>query len=931
MLSGVAATSLLGAEFVATNYPYYYNNQNFLYLALTNTLQSSVDPSIDTLRFSSNKDDKLTFYRDTLGSIAPQQLSTLGENRAYQNLVFENTSTQNLWTLTGGSTQSVCNPCTAEEYIVSTKSLTLTTTSLTFATTLAPDENPASTVTDKIGLMYFENPGGIANINLNNGYLLLENKENTGRVEFRSDAAINITGNDNILQGTSGSFAPSSHELFLNIDDNSSLIVIGSTELLAYEKGHVSVKPGGTLIVQDSKLHLVNSSTDSKYNSTFDNATLRIGGDFGLNGAEVIVSRPTFTDSEIYLENDTSLKSAGNQAGVFTAQSFSFIGNNKIFLGTNAKMTGFTGNIVAQTTSDTPTEAIFSNGVSTIDGEGSIDLLSLSLNNASLTYSGANNISGYQLEFLYLENGSTLTTNLAQGDRLNELKTLSVKDSSLVGMNSYGSRLSVLKAEIENSIIKNHYAQRTGAISFFSAGADTLPSGFGDGSVTFSGKNTFVSRIDPFGKEIIPTINTYADALYFTRVRLLSADDYTADTVLGFSNLGVELEAFAPGLSATDYVNGGENSDGVYEIMVFNSDGDYPTSAASADSDDVTITLGASMPAVLQATQITTPSVENNISIKLEAQSISTLAQHPNIVTTNQQNSSNLLINSANNGNTTTANALNTVTNAQLQSQMDTISPETYASYMTVSLEHTDMLMNSVLNNTSLNMTSTAKQQVVQDAKNFWMDASYSKGDVDGSLQTAGFKYILSSIVIGDDIISNDYLSTGFFVSLGKQEMSEHKAIEQNFNGTEYYVGAYFNQKFTDDWSLGSILGFGYGEHQSDRQVFLANSTEQMSAKFNTQSFYAGLKLSKPMYKNSWVDITPEAGFDYTYYQQEKVNESGDQTLSLIVDAADAQFIIASVGINAQFQSISQNNKVYPIAFMRYEQDFYANKIALIK
>lgn len=164
------------------------------------------------------------------------------------------------------------------------------------------------------------------------------------------------------------------------------------------------------------------------------------------------------------------------------------------------------------------------------------------------------------------------------------------------------------------------------------------------------------------------------------------------------------------------------------------------------------------------------------------------------------------------------------------------------------------------------------------------------------------------------------------YVSFGKQKMDEHDTIVQNFDGKNYYIGGYLNQKLEGDWNVGSILGYGYGNHQSNRMVMFSSVNKNLEADFNSHSIYGGVKISKQTYQNSWVTLTPEAGLDYTYYQQDKINESGDNDLSLIIDKADAQSIIASIGLNAQFDSLSEQNNIYPLAFMRYEHDFYANK-----
>ncbi|MBU0924531.1 autotransporter outer membrane beta-barrel domain-containing protein [bacterium] len=335
------------------------------------------------------------------------------------------------------------------------------------------------------------------------------------------------------------------------------------------------------------------------------------------------------------------------------------------------------------------------------------------------------------------------------------------------------------------------------------------------------------------------------------------------------------------------------------------------------------------MPALLKATQVQTPSVDDQVSVKLETQALSSLTTHPTITTSNQQNGLNLLINSANSGNTNINNALHTVTNSQLQTHTDTVHAEPYSSYMTVSLEHTDMIMNSVLNNTTLNMnlsSGKSEKKIDHNKKNFWLDVSHSKGEIEGTSGLGDFDYTLNTLTLGNDFISDENKRAGMFISVGTQKMDEHDSVTQDFNSNNYYVGGYINQSISDDWNIGSVFGYGYGKHKSNRVVKLSNLNENIKGSFDSHSIYGAVNISKNMFTNDWVSLSPEVGLDYTYYQQEKIKESGDNNLNLTIDKANAQSIIASVGLNAKFKSISDSNNIYPLAFIKYEHDFYAHK-----
>ena len=909
LMCSLSVTTLFSQSFDASQ----YNLQNDLLYGLTNYLTKPVDPNIDTLLFKNGgANDFFYFKRNTEGSVAPDTLTAFEENRAYQNLIFENTSTSNFWTLGSQNSEASCNPCTENHIFVSTKSLTLNNTALEFVKLKSPDVDSNANRYDWIEDFVFENSQDYARLNLNNGHLLLDNDFGTGAlISFRNNTIFDINGKDNVIKGSSGAFGRSLHELQLNINKNSSLIINGTTNLQALEYGHINMQEGSSLTVKDSRLQLTSDGTNSKYFSTFDNASVSVSGVFGGTPSSIEITNPTFTNSNIFLNNNTNIRSLRRDGGNFIAGDFFFEGNNNLVLNPGSILTG----------NDTPTGFNFSNGITNISGAGTLDALDMHLNNAKVEYNG-NNLSA-NLIALYLDNGSELKTSKSTSDDFHNLKVLNINNSTLNGNNSYGLS-AVLRAQIENSTLKIDKSSSTSGMSFHLAGFND-PSI--DGYIKFDGNNKFISRIDPTGKDVgidsntLTGIKNYADAIYFNRKGLAT---FTSDTVLGLSNLDVELEAFASSNSATDYSSGGENSDGIYDVMVFQSETGLPT--ASADSDSVDFILSGSMPALLKATQVKTPSADNLVSVKLETQALSSLTSHPTITTPNQQNGLTLLTNSANAGNTNNLNSLNTITNSQLQSHADTIHAETYSSYMTVSLEHTDMLMNSVLGNTNLDMTLNTNKKTDSSKKHFWMDASYSKGEIDGSSGLGDFDYTLTSVIVGNDFVSTDERRAGIYVSFGKQEMDEHDTIVQKFDGKNYYIGGYLNQKLEGDWNFGSILGYGYGNHQSNRMVMFSSVNKNLEADFNSHSIYGGVKVSKQTYQNSWVTLIPEAGLDYTYYQQDKINESGDSDLSLIVDKADAQSIIASIGINAQFESLSEQNNIYPLAFIRYEHDFYANK-----
>ncbi len=249
---------------------------------------------------------------------------------------------------------------------------------------------------------------------------------------------------------------------------------------------------------------------------------------------------------------------------------------------------------------------------------------------------------------------------------------------------------------------------------------------------------------------------------------------------------------------------------------------------------------------------------------------------------------------------------------------------------MTISLEHVDMVMNTVFNQSFRNNRVKAGQTVEIDLpdtyRRTWFDISYAEGTIDGDDSLGDFDYTLTGLTVGHDLVATQNQTLGVYFSYGTQKMDEHDKAIQDFDGDSYHLGLYLNHSNVSEWNISGIVAYGYGDHSSKRSVFLANSHASTSADYNSHSFYTGAKATAVGYQNNLLTLSPELGLHYIYYRQNSFKESGDPNLSLKLDSSDAQAIVASVGLNARFSDFTKKASVYPLAFIRYEHDFYANK-----
>jgi uncharacterized protein YhjY with autotransporter beta-barrel domain len=739
-------------------------------------------------------------------------------------------------------------------------------------------------------------------INLNSSKLTFGSNN---KLYWMDDHEINVSGTGNVIAiPTSIWVNPVNSTTSLNISAGADFTIENFSGIYNERYGNLTMGAGSSFIIDKSEVVLTSEISNANFKaSTIDNATISINGSGLFSPANLQITNPIIRNSTITLGNNNVFRAyQRSPIGVTTtAGSVTFEGNNTINLGDGALFIGQHKNPI---NSAAYGSFDFNNGTTTVNGTTGAKFQASSwfIDNATV------NLNTDEAETFV----STLSikNSIYQGREIDfdNVSSLSLANSTVTGQVNFGNDSA--SAWVNNSsIINPGLKTQSGGTEQYAIGQT-----FNFGAAFWVNNNTFISNIDPLGTEALAgssLTKSYANLLFIKRAQ-----------ITGFGNLNIELNTVDNSLIANDYASGGAASDGVYDLVDLDD-------GATADSDTPTITLGSNMPALLSYTQVKTPSADDQVSIKLIDTGYTGLVQNPNVQTNNQKGAASLVGNGANNGNAQLQNSLNSITNAQLQSQIDNLHPEPYSSYITVSLEHSDMVMNTVLSHAaSSEHFSTGRTNEVEEQqtnKRFWMDAGYSEGDVDGGSGLGGFDYNLSSLTMGQDLTSSGDQVIGIYASFGKQEMDEHENGSQNFSGDVYHVGMYLNQSNVEGWDISGLLGYAYGDHESKRHVTLGTSSESVTADYKSHSAYIGVRASRPVYKNNWITLSPELGFNYIYYSQESFRESGDPSLSLEVDRADAQAVIASAGLNARLASLSNTVSIYPLAFVRYEHDFYAD------
>jgi len=873
------------------------------------------DPKYDSILFRSPTSDSLNEINIRFG----EDLSFLDPQFNYYFSVWEDVTFQGRETTTGAGDRTEANligfDLSATGDVSGGFVRTLELSNLTL------EDTDLDTGTIRLRFLGSDN-----NLTLNNSSILISG--DSPGMSSLAPMTINATGGTNKISGLKNSYTPTS--LDMNISSGASLEFFDSgvrstsvpSERLYFRSAVTGDINGGTLRFNLSNVYF-NTTSDFKFRN---NATL------SLEGVETSAEfeRLDFTDSQIILDRNTTLQ----------VNELLLLNNSDVTIDNGARLVG--------------NGFIDTFGAVAVTGAGRGARITgsfLRVGDATQTSQlTINNVPRTDMEFLFFTGaGSTLELfnvfNLTEQLYARGNSDIQLRSGALFNLSgAMNAQSSEINITVDNGAA---FAVKRGGTFTHTANTTILNNGVFDIDGDFFANQAVMSgtgeiNVLDYGRLFLPsaqstltvdnplTVGSYFNTLPGGELHtVVNVDNGTSENGTIFYGSGDIDVTRANSLNVTQTgTNTASEMDGkAFTVIQAQNAGVTGTLTGAAS---MTIVEGGNIPALIDFTVIDL-NTNGKPDLTLSAAKLpeSSLAAHPNRKTRNHLSAAKLLIDASNSGNSSMTSNLNTLTNSQVASHLDSIHAEPYSSYITVSLEHSDAVMNTVLSHAApdgvFSNRVTQEEGEQQAGKRFWMDASYADGKVGGSGDLGDFGYSLSSLTIGQDKMDSGDRTLGAYFSFGTQKMNEHDSATQNFSSETYHFGLYLNQVNIGAWDLRGVLGYAFSDHESKRQVNLSTSSTIASSDFNSHSAYAGVKGTLIGYENNWVTLAPELGFSYIYYLQESIKESGDANLSLSIDSAEAHAIIASAGLNARFASLSDTMSIYPFAFSRFEHDFYAN------
>ena len=312
-----------------------------------------------------------------------------------------------------------------------------------------------------------------------------------------------------------------------------------------------------------------------------------------------------------------------------------------------------------------------------------------------------------------------------------------------------------------------------------------------------------------------------------------------------------------------------------------------------------------------------------DVTLFMDRRPISDIQHNPALTTRNRQGAANLLIAAAASSPAITQ-TLNTVTNEQLagapdrklSGYLDQVHPEPYSSFITVNLE---MIANT------RNLVFMRATDTDPSGERMWIDASESRGSINGQDGLGSFGYGLTHLTVGKDLGRWLGGAWGGYLAYGQARLTEQDLANHQLSGQTWSGGVYAQWRGPGHETRVQ-LAYGHGTHDSTRQYNFGDIRETLKASYASRNLHAGFRTSIDWIDRKGYELRPEIGASVTAYHQAGFTEQGSAVYGLTLDAASASAYITHVGVNARMPRIRPDVPVRPVGFARLEYDLASSR-----
>ena len=157
--------------------------------------------------------------------------------------------------------------------------------------------------------------------------------------------------------------------------------------------------------------------------------------------------------------------------------------------------------------------------------------------------------------------------------------------------------------------------------------------------------------------------------------------------------------------------------------------------------------------------------------------------------------------------------------------------------------------------------------------------------------------------------------------------MDEHDQVIQDFSTDSFHAGLY-GRSTSGSWEFSGLLGFMSGKTSAVRNnpSFGSYTGGEARSELDQTGVHTGVQARRRSYLASGATFSTVFGLNYARIRQDGATETGGGDFNYSVDKADADALVASVGVDYSQTYNTRNGVLKPILFARYEFDILANK-----
>ena len=730
------------------------------------------------------------------------------------------------------------------------------------------------------------------------------------KITINNDLNISSTTSENAyltVKGTNGSL-------------NANNVNLNQQTYIYAEDANITIT-GNTILENNASIENLNSTIN--LNTTTINSTAGVysdNGNINLNGT-------TTLHEEAYIKadnngtlniNNTIIMDGYSSAGTIDGN---ILVNGDINLDGNASIYS-KGNTSSITTNGTinlnSTSSLFSNGNIFINGTTHLmDSSMIDANKSNITISST----------LSLDNNSSI---IAMGDNsLIDLNgTTTLNNTSGVYSNNSIINLNGITTLHDEAYIK---ADNNGTINI-------------NNTITLDGKASLVSN------NIIANsnINLSDDAVIYNNSTDSGSITLNGTNDFDGANSGIYIENQSSSINI-NLSNQTNLKNGAYVINY--GDGNFTANIINIDNsgfiitnnniliNDINITDSGSFESVLIETNehnltINNITIPTNTNIKTYAYTLtdSNLSVYKSFVDSsvfglegNDRNTYNTLLYSMDNLDSAAYNALNSnLTNEQVSTAVKTMTPKISASNLgAISLAtSTISTISSHLESSSNSGISTGDENPKYKS---WVQFYNSKFNQENVGNSFGYKSKGNGIVFGIDNKIDTNILYGLALSFGYTDVKNNDTTSNatttisNKQFTAYYADSSFNN------IIEAYISIGWNKNNSKRDIILGNEKRTAIASYDSKIINSKFSYAIP-YKFTNLSILPKLYISSAMVTTDKYEESGANSLDLIVANKDLTKITTGFELNIKKNIYLNNNAIFIPAFLiGYKKDFGDN------